>query len=329
MLLKRFGLLFMIMLVGIAVTACSADDPKEMRDVTVMLDWTPNTNHAGIYLAKHKGWYEAEGINLSIIEPAEVGVEAAVAAGTAHFGFSYSEYVIPARQMDVNVVSIAAVMPYNDSSLMLLESAGVSRPRDLAGKLYGGWGGLLETHLVKTLVACDGGDADTVEFVEVGNVPAVESMEANRFDFVWEYEGWGVIRSRELLGRQITTLRFSDYFECIPNWYTPVIITGDKLIDADSGLVEDFLAVTRRGYTEAGENPSASALALTSLAPELDAKLVELAAIYHADKYRDGNKKWGIQKKDVWEEFSEFLLDAGYLESAPDVGSNWTNDYLP
>ena len=50
------GLLFMFML---GLTACSgSDEPKEMREVTLMLDWTPNTNHAGIYLAKHKGWFE-------------------------------------------------------------------------------------------------------------------------------------------------------------------------------------------------------------------------------------------------------------------------------
>ena len=321
------GLLFMFML---GLTACSgSDEPKEMREVTLMLDWTPNTNHAGIYLAKHKGWFEDEGINLTIIEPAEVGVEAAVGAGTAHFGFSYSEYLLPARNAGITALSIAAVLPHNDSSLMLLSSSGVTRPRDLEGKLYGGWGGALETHLVKTLVTCDGGDASTVEFVEVGNVPAVESMDAGRFDFVWEFEGWGVIRSGELLGRDVTTLRFIDYLDCIPNWYTPILITGDSLAVDDPELVKDFLKVASKGYNEAMKEPADSAEALLALAPELDSTLVALATKYHVDKYRDGDIAWGTQDASVWQDFSEFLLEAEYLEQAPDLTSTWTNEFLP
>jgi ABC-type nitrate/sulfonate/bicarbonate transport system substrate-binding protein len=321
------GLLFML---TFGLTACgSSDAPKGMREVTLMLDWTPNTNHAGIYLAKHKGWFEEEGINLTIIEPAQVGVEAAVGAGAAHFGFSYSEYLLPARNAGVTALSVAAVLPHNDSSLMLLGSSGVTRPRELEGKLYGGWGGVLETHLVKTLVTCDGGDASTLEFVEVGNVPAVESMEAGRFDFVWEFEGWGVIRSRELLGRDVTTLRFIDYLNCIPDWYTPILITGEALAMDNPELVKDFLKVASKGYNEAMKSPSDSAEALLALAPELDSTLVKLAADYHADKYRDGDTAWGIQDETVWQGFTQFLLEAEYLEQAPDLASTWTNEFLP
>jgi len=319
------GLLFMFML---GLTGCS-NEPREIREVTLMLDWTPNTNHAGIYLAKHKGWFEDEGINLTIIEPAEVGVEAAVGAGTAHFGFSYSEYLLPARNAGVTALSIAAVLPYNDSSLMLLGSSGVTRPRDLEGKLYGGWGGALETHLIETLVTCDNGDASSLEFVEVGNVPAVESMEAGRFDFVWEFEGWGVIRSRELLGRDVISLRFIDYPGCIPNWYTPILITGDALAVDNPELVKDFLKIASKGYDEAMKNPTDSAEALLALAPELDSTLVTLATEYHADKYRDGDIPWGTQNDLVWSRFVEFLLEAEALEKVPDLASTWTNEFLP
>lgn len=320
--------LFCMLLLGF--TACSGSDgPVEMREVTLMLDWTPNTNHAGIYLAKHKGWFENEGIDLTIIEPAEVGVEAAVGAGTAHFGFSYSEYLLPARNAGVKALSVAAVVPHNDSSLMLLGSSGVTRPRDLEGKLYGGWGGALETHLIKTLVTCDGGDASTLEFVEVGNVPAVESMEAGRFDFVWEFEGWGVIRSRELLGRDVTTLRFIDYLNCIPDWYTPILITGESLAADNPELVKDFLKVASKGYNEAMKSPSDSAEALLALAPELDSTLVKLATEYHADKYSDGDIAWGTQDESIWQDFTTFLLEAEYLELAPDLASAWTNEFLP
>ncbi len=132
---------------------------------------------------------------------------------------------------------------------MSLASEGIARPRDLEGKKYGGFGGQLEQQLIESLVACGGGDPSLVEFVEVGNIDYIPGgMDQDRFDFVWVFEGWDVIRARNLEGVEITTLPFIDYTECIPDWYTPVIVAGDDLIAVDPDLVRTFLEVTARGY---------------------------------------------------------------------------------
>ena len=138
-------------LAALLLAACGGDE--EARPVTLMLNWTPNNHHAGIYAALQQGWYEEEGIELTIIEPAPAGADAVVGAGTAHFGISQAESLLPARLGGADVVSIAALLPYNDSSLMALAEEGITRPRDLEGKTYGGWGGLLEQELLDTLVA--------------------------------------------------------------------------------------------------------------------------------------------------------------------------------
>ena len=90
----------LLVAVGLIVAACGEDEPDEPTSVTFMLDWTPNTNHAGVYIAKAKGWYEEAGLDVEIVEPGAGGVPQTVASGAAHFGISVQEAVIPAREQE-------------------------------------------------------------------------------------------------------------------------------------------------------------------------------------------------------------------------------------
>jgi ABC-type nitrate/sulfonate/bicarbonate transport system substrate-binding protein len=308
----------------------SALDPANPTRVTLMLNWTPNAHHAGIYLARENGWYRDAGIDLEIVEPAEGGVEQVVGAGRAQFGISIQESVIPAREQGVPIVSIATILQHNDSSLVSLGSEGITRPRDLAGKRYGGYGGALETALVKKLTECDGGDPEQVRFVDVGNVDYLVGMEQNQYDFVWIFEGWDGIRYRDVQKDQVNTILFTDHLDCIPDWYTPLIITSEKLIADRPELVRAFTEVTARGYQVAITDPAAAAAALLKAAPELDKALVELSTAYYAqDRYMDRGREWGRQDEDIWVEFEEFLRTSGLTEKKVDVSSAYTNQFLP
>ncbi|MYK25624.1 MAG: ABC transporter substrate-binding protein, partial [Dehalococcoidia bacterium] len=223
----------LLVALGLVVIACGDDEPDEPTDVTFMLDWTPNTNHAGVYIAKAKGWYEEAGLNVEIVEPGAGGVDQTVASGGAHFGVSVQEAVIPAREQGIPIVAIAAVIEHNTSSLIALAEAGIEGPGDLAGKTYGGWGGALETALISKLVECGGGDPSTVEYAIIGNVDYIVGMEQGDYDFVWIFDAWDGIRYTEVLGRDVSFVRFIDHTDCIPDWYTPMIVTSESLIDED------------------------------------------------------------------------------------------------
>ncbi|MDA0350688.1 MAG: ABC transporter substrate-binding protein [Chloroflexi bacterium] len=309
-------------------TVGTGDEPADPVSVTVMLDWTPNTNHIGVYAALGQGYYAEAGLDVRIIEPAAAGVEAVVAEGQADFGFSYSEALLPARLAGVGITSIATALPHNESSLMSLASAGIERPRDFEGKRYGGFGGVLEQRLIETLVACDGGDPSKVEFVEVGNIDYIPGMQQDRFDFVWVFEGWDVIRARGLEGVEVTTLPFIDYTECIPDWYTPIIVTDDDLIANNPELVRVFLAATARGYDFAASNPDEAATDLLTAVPELDEQLVRDSAAYLASHFTDG-AGWGQQQDAIWVGFEAFLREAGLIEEPVDVSTVYTNEFLP
>ncbi|MDZ7726735.1 MAG: ABC transporter substrate-binding protein [Dehalococcoidia bacterium] len=236
-------------------TPTESDDNGDLTEVTLMLDWTPNTNHLGFYVAQDRGWYEENGLDVEIVEPGAGGVPQVVAQGSAEFGISVQEGVIPARAQDVGVVAIAAIIQHNTSSLMSLAEDGIERPRDMEGKSYGGFGGPLETAIIETLVECDGGDRSQVTFTDVGNVDYLVGMGRDQYDFVWIFDGWDGIRAEELEGADVNFVRFRDYFECIPDWYTPMVITNEDLIEDDPETVEAFMEATARGYEYTMENP--------------------------------------------------------------------------
>jgi len=330
----RFGravLATALLAVAFVAVACGDDgdaDPDETRSATLMLNWTPNAQHAGIYVALANGWYEEAGIDLEIVEPATAGVDSVVGSGGAEFGISQAESILPARAAGVPVVSIAAILPHNDSSFMALAASGIETPRDFEGKKYGGYGGALEMELLDALVACDGGDPTLVERVDVGNIDYLPGMEQERFDFVWVFEGWDTLRAREIEEKDIASVKFVDWLDCIPDWYTPTFIASEDVIADDPDLVRAFLEATTRGYEEAIADPAAAADALLDAAPELDEALVRASTEYHAPLFIDG-EPWGTQSGDVWSEFEAFLRAAGLLEEAVDTAQAFTNDYLP
>jgi ABC-type nitrate/sulfonate/bicarbonate transport system substrate-binding protein len=330
-----FGAVFLL------AAACGDDDPTPagsptagsptaaaVTSVRVVLDWTPNTNHTGLYVAREQGWYREEGLDVEIIQPGTTDAIQVVAAGQADFGVSVQEAIIPAREQGIPVVSIAAVLQHNTSSLMSLAEDGITRPRDLAGKTYGGFGGPLETALIETLVRCDGGNPSTVRFVEVGNVDYLVGMDQDRFDVAWIFDGWDGLRATAIEGKQVNNIRLLEQFDCIPDWYTPLLFTSEAMIADRADVVRRFMAATARGYRFAIEQPAQAAEVLLQAAPELDSALVKASAEYLAARYVDEGRPWGLQDETVWQRFEAFLRDAGLTEQPVDVKQAYTNEFL-
>lgn len=303
-----------------------------LRPVTLILDWTPNTNHSGFYVARAAGWYRDAGLDVTIVEPDESGALPQLSAGNADFAVSVAEQLLPARAQGVPAVSVAAIIGHNTSSLVIPADRGVTRPRDLEGKTYGGFGGELERALVDTLVRCDGGDPAKVGFVEVGNVDYRVGLDRGDYDAVWVFDGWDAIRLRDLEGMAITTIPFyggGAGADCLPDWYTPLLATTESRIAEDPELVTDFVAATAKGFEQARTDPEAAARDLLAAAPELDAELVGRSAEYLSTRYAEPGRPWGLQSPEVWSTFAGFLTEAGLLEGSIDTDAAFTNAFLP
>ncbi len=312
---------------GCAQPAPSQDD--ERRPLTLMLNWTPNAHHVGIYTAQEQGWYADAGIDLTIIEPADAGVEQAVASGAADIGLAQAESLLPARGAGVPVVSIAAILPVNDSVLFGLAEDGLTRPRDLEGTRYGGFGGALETEIISALMACDGADPSTVEFVTLGNVDYLAGLTTDQFDSAWVFSGWDALRAEVVEGIEVDQIRFADWSACIPNWYTPLVLAAESALTGDPALVKDFLEVTARGYRFAVDDPTSASEHLLDQVPELDPALVEAAVDYYAPLFLPESGVWGEQDEQTWTAFADFLTTSGVSPDPVEASQAFSNDFLP
>lgn len=315
----------------LVVTGCgsSGDRPEPpLRSVTVVLDWTPNTNHTGLYLAKAQGAYAAAGLDVQIIEPGQEGGLGPVAAGAAEFAISYAEQLLPARAAGTPVVSVAAILTTNTSSLVAPGDRGITRPRDLEGKVYGSYGGPIEEPLVKALVRCDGGDPEKVRFVDAGNADYAVGFRRRAYDAIWAFDGWDVIRLRDVGKQSLTTIALRDHFDCIPDWYTPIVAASERLLADDPKLVRAFLAATAAGYRAAVADPQAAADALLDAAPESDRALVERSARFLAPFYAVTPTGWRSQDPAVWRAFTTFLQDNGIVPASLRPADAFTNAAL-
>lgn len=303
-------------------------DGDALRPVTVVLDWTPNTNHAGMYLAQAEGWYRDVGLDVRFVEPGESGSLALLASDRADIAVSVQEEVVPARVQGLPVRAVAAVIQHNTSSLVSLASDGIESPADLPGATYGGYGGQLETALLDALVACGGGEPGSVDTVDVGEADYRVGLERDQYDLVWIFDAWDGIRLQQE-GVETNRIAFADQSDCIPDWYTPVLVTSERVEEERAEDLDAFLAATARGYREAMADPEAAADALLAGADDLDPKLVRASAEYLATRYADDPDAWGRFDPEVWSRFEGFLVDAGMIDAVPEGEPAWTNEHLP
>ncbi len=315
---------------SLVAAACGSDSSSSRAEtLTVMLDWTPNTHHIGLYVARAEGWFADAGLDVEIVENDSGGVEQAVASGRADIGISTSEALLPARAEGVPLVSIATVAPHNYSSLMSLSETGISRPRDLEDKTYGGYGGALETELLDQLVTCDGGDFSKVKTTEVGDVDYLAGLDQGRFDFVWVFSGWDGVRASQIEGASIDELAFQDNTDCIPDWYTPIYVASESTLADHPDAVRAFLSVVARGYDLAVADPTEAATLMHEQVPESDLALLEASAGFYSTRFVAPDASWGVQDPTVWSEFEAFARQAGLIAEPVEVDEAFTNDYLP
>jgi ABC-type nitrate/sulfonate/bicarbonate transport system substrate-binding protein len=322
--MKMKKILIILLTAALFCAGCSTDQSSTPDKITVLLDWTPNTNYSGIYAAIDQQYYLDEGLEVEVIQ-APGSVVPMVAAGQAQFGFSYQEEVTYARISEIPVVSVAAVIQHNTSGFASLKEKAIETPADFEGKSYGGWGSPVEEAMIKTLMDRYAADFATVDMITTGEVDSLIVIQQEA-DFAWIYYGWAGIEA-ELKGMDLNFIELGQ-IDAALDYYTPVIITGEKLIAENPDLVERFMRATAKGYKLAIDNPAAAAAILVAHAPELDAELVNLSQEWLADKYQGDAETWGLQQKETWEAYSLWLYDYGLVDQLPDKEKAFTNRFL-
>ncbi|CAH8767540.1 ABC transporter substrate-binding protein [Paenibacillus dendritiformis] len=306
--------------------AQGAEAPKDLREITFVLEWTPNTNHTGVYVAQQEGYFEAEGLKVNIIQPGTGGADAMIASGAAQFGVSVQESITLARTQNVPIVSLAAIIQHNTSGFAAPRDKHITSPQDFEGKTYGGWGSPVEEMVLRTLMEQEGADYSKIKNINMGSADFFTAVKKD-IDFAWIFYGWTGIEA-ELRNEPIDMMYVNQYSDAL-DYYTPVIATSEKLIESDPELVKAFMRAVSRGYQHAIDNPEQAAEILLKQVPDLDKELVMASQRWLSPKYRDDAPRWGEQKREVWENYTNWLLQNKLMEKPIDIDKAFTNEFLP
>ena len=324
-----------MMVFGLAACGSSAEDsdangPTDSTNLTFVLDWTPNTNHTGIYVADALGYFDEAGLKVEIVQPPDDGAEAMVASGQAQFGVSFQDYLVPALagpEKTMPITAVAAILQHNISGIMSAKEKGIDSPKKMEGHSYATWELPIEQAIIKRCVEAEGGDFSSIEMLPETIDDEVTALKSDQVDCIWVYYGWAGINA-EIKDFAINYFAFKDIDPAF-DYYSPVIIANDEFLADNPDTAKAFLAAVSKGYEYAIENPEEAADILIEANPEIDADLVKASQNYLADQYQADASQWGVFDAERWNGFYEFINKEGLAEQEIPMDVGFTNDYLP
>lgn len=299
---------------------------NKLTPFRLAVDWTPNTNHTGVYVALAKGWYKDHGLDLKILPYSpNVSSSVLVTSDKADVGISFIEDVVGETAKNNPLVSIGAILQHNTSGLITLKESGINRPKDLDGKIYGGYGSPFENPIISEIIKKDGGSGNFKNIVlEIG---AMQALQTKKIDFVWVFSGWELVQAN-LDGIKYNYFPLTKYG--IPDSPTAVFVATPNKIKRSSELLKKFMTATAQGYEYARLYPKESAQILIDQTPKdtfPEPKLVFASQDFMSKNYADINKRWGIQNIKSWTGYPKFILNS--KKSSLDFNTLFTNQFLP
>lgn len=308
-----------------------SDTAKDLKKITFCLDWTPNTNHTGIYAAKALGYYEEAGLDVEIVQPPENGASTMCASGQAQFAVDAQDTVAAAfdQEEPLGITAVAALIQHNTSGIISRAGEGIDRPKGLEGKTYSTWESPIEMAMMKNVVEADGGDFDKVKLIpnDITDEPA--ALAAHQTDAVWVFYGWSGINA-DVEEVEVNYWNFAD-INPVFDYYTPILMANNDFLENDPETAKAFLAATQKGYEYAIENPQEAADLLIE-GDETGSLRGSEALVYASQEwlskqYVADAEAWGVIDPQRWDGFYTWLYE-NKLTTRDLTGIGYSNDYL-
>lgn len=326
---KFFSILLCLALVVVCFYGCTEEEDAQLTKVTFVLDWTPNTNHTGIYVAQKLGYFEENGLEVEIAQPPEDSSVVLVASGKADLSISFQDSLAAAftGEEPLPVTAIGAIIQHNTSGIISLKGKGMDRPSGMAGHSYATWNGAIELATLEEVIKNDGGDYSKIELIPSTVTDEVTALRTGSVDSIWIFYAWAGVKA-ELEKLETDYFAFKD-INPVFDYYTPVIIAGNKFLEEEPETAKAFMRAVSKGYEYAIENPQEAAEILCEAVPELDLQLVSASQLYLADEYRADAMKWGYIDPSRWNAFYSWVNDNELTEGDVPLNHGFSNDYLP
>ena len=312
--------------------AVPAEEANELTPVTLCLDWTPNTNHTGLYAALALGYYEDAGLDVQFVQPPENGAVLMCAAGQADFAIDAQDTMAASLDLDepLDVTAVAAILQHNTSGILSRAGDGITSAKGLEGKIYSTWESPVELAMIRYCMEKEGGDFDKVKLIPNNLYDEPAALAAHQTDAVWVFYGWSGINA-DLEEVPCDYWAFRDQAEEL-DYYTPVILANNAFLAESPETAKAFLEASAKGYAYAAEHPQEAADLLiegdTTGSLDDARDLVYASQEWLSKEYIADADEWGVFDADRWNAFYGWLYANG-LTTHDLTGTGFTNEYLP
>ena len=322
---KKLITFILLIIVPFSLSSCSKNQ-HNMETVNLVLDWTPNTNHTGIYVAKELGLFQENNLNVNIVQPPEDASIVLVGSGNAQFCISFQDSFAMALTSNTPVpaTAVATILKHNTSGILSKKESNILSPKDLEGKMYSSWNSPIELAMLKNIVKRDLGNFEYIDIVPNSTSDAASAL-LSGIDAASAYYGWDVIASKV---NNINTnfFRFADINPTL-DFYAPIIIANNNYLKEKPEITRKFLKCLDQGYNYCIDNPIESAEILLKYNPELNRDLVIDSQMWLSTQYKAEDQYWGTIDKNRWSKYFEWLYKENLISK--DLKSEgFTNDYL-
>ena len=302
------------LLLIIVFTLISCGNEQELIDISLALDWYPNSNHAGIYYGIDNGYFEENDINVDVYTPSDpASILQTVASGRDEFGISYQPDLLLARSEGIPVVAVHSIVKTPLNSIMTLGDSGIDNPSKLKNKTIGYPGIPLNVGILSSILEEQGLTIDDVELVDVG-FDLVPALLSERVDAIigafWSHESILI----ELEGREVNILKFEEWG--IPKYHELVLVTSEEYLKNNEEIVEKFVDAFSKGYEKSIENNDESMKALIAAFPEVNVELETQGIKLLSPLWQESFDSDGMGN---WNKFADWMKDKGLISESLDV----------
>jgi putative hydroxymethylpyrimidine transport system substrate-binding protein len=319
-------------LLTLAFSACgekSEDVAAEAQPFGLTLDFYPNPDHAGIYMAQKLGYFRDAGLDVSIDTPSDPAAPIKqVAAGQTDLAISYEPEVMLADEKGLDTIAVGALVDRPLTSMIWLRESGIKGIGGLRGKTIATAGIPYQDAYLKTILAranLSSADVKTVN-VGFGLLPAIVGGRAQALLGAFRnIEGVDLrLRGKDPVVTPVDRLG-------VPTYNELVLVANRERLEEDPEAVRLFIAALARGTAAAVKSPNATTRALLEANPDLDPKLTaaEVEATLPLLESSDPSRPFGYMDPARWDEFGRWMRDNGLLAEVPAPARLLSNDYLP
>ena len=330
--MKRITILAICTILVISICGAVSADEGKLTPITFSLDWTPNTNHTGVYAAKALGYYEEAGLDVQIVQPSENGALLMCAAGQAEFAVDAQDTMAASLDLEepLGVTAVAAILQHNTSGIISRAGDGITSAKGLENKIYSTWDIPVELEMIRYCMELEGADFNKVKLIPNNITDEPAALTAHQTDAVWIFYGWSGINA-EVNDFDFDYWDFRSISEEL-DYYTPVIIANNAFLEQSPDIAKAFLDATAKGYQYAIEHPEEAAEFLISgdsTGSLEDAReLVYASQKWLSDQYIADAEKWGVFDENRWNQFYQWLY-TNQLTAHDLTGIGFTNEFLP